>query len=164
MKRLFILVLALVMCFFMFACSKENDETVSSEENSSMAVSKDETSSQETLSSAAQNSSDEESIESSQEPALYLPYIGKWVCSDDYYVIVNEDGSIIYNGEEFTPEYFVYGDGIGAAVYDATYTYRGGIETFTGKGCVFVWGLTERFGEGVMVGDHDGRHFILQTE
>ena len=54
--------------------------------------------------------------------------------------------------------------GIGAVVPEATYSYKGGTEIHTGKGCIFVWGLTDRFGEGVMVGDHDGRQFILQGE
>lgn len=101
--------------------------------------------------------------------ALYVPYIGEWVCSDGYYVIVNEDGTIIYNDVEYTPEYFEMGDGVAVHLEDAEYTYYAGMDKngevyTTAKGCVFVWGLTERFGEGVMVGDHDGRQFILQAE
>ncbi len=104
-----------------------------------------------------------------QGEALYMPYIGKWVCSDGYYVIVNEDGTIVYNDVEYTPAYFEMGNGIAVYLENAEYTYYAGMDKngevyVTAKGCVFVWGLTERFGEGVMVGDHDGRKFILQEE
>ena len=98
----------------------------------------------------------------SAEAALHLPYVGKWVCNENYWVIVNEDGTLVYNGDTFSPEYIQIYGGIGAVVPEASYSYRGGTEIYTNKGCVFVWGLTDRFGEGVMVGDHDGRQFILQ--
>jgi len=82
---------------------------------------------------------------------------------------VNEDGSLIYNDEEYTPAYFEMGGGVAVYLEEAEYTYYAGMDKngevyITTKGCVFVWGLTDRFGEGVMVGDHDGRHFLLQTE
>lgn len=70
--------------------------------------------------------------------ALYSPYVGKWVCDENYWVVVNEDGTLIYNGETFTPEYIEIYGGIGAVVKNATYTYLGGTETYTGTGCVFI--------------------------
>ena len=102
--------------------------------------------------------------DNSTQAALYLPYVGKWVCDENYWVVVNADGTLIYNGDTFTPEYIQIYGGIGAVVPEASYSYRGGTEIYTNKGCVFVWGLTDRFGDGVMVGDHDGRQFILQGE
>ena len=81
---------------------------------------------------------------------IYVPYIGKWVCSNGDTVIINEDGTLIYNDTEYSPEYIkVYG-GVGVALQDV--------------GDLFVWGLTEKFGEGVMVSDRDGRKFILEVE
>ncbi len=162
MKKTISLLLALVLCLSLCACGGGNDtpETTDAPTETTTAPTEEKIippTIEEPTTEATQPT--EEEVE-----ALYTPYIGKWVCSDDYYVIVNEDGTIVYNDAEYTPEYIVYGDGVAAVLYDAPYTYQGGTETVTAKGCVFVWGLTERFGEGVMVGDHDGRHFILQTE
>ena len=81
---------------------------------------------------------------------MYVPYIGKWVCSNGDTMIVNEDGTLIYNNTEYSPEYIKAYGGIGVALQDVS--------------DVFVWGLVDRFGDGVMVSARDGRQFILQAE
>ena len=90
-------------------------------------------------------------LPAAEDPDLmYVPYIGKWVASNGDTVIIHEDGTLIYNDTEYSPEYInIYG-GVGVALQDV--------------GEVFVWGLADKFGEGVMISDRDGRQFILQVE
>jgi hypothetical protein len=161
MRNVFTLLLTFVLCLSLCACNSENNAPQVTDAPTEATVAPTEAevtipATEETIPPTA------EPTEESVEEALYTPFIGKWECSDGYYVIVNGDGTIVYNDAEYIPEYLTYADGVAAVVYDAPYTYANGTQTSTG--CVFVWGLTERFGEGVMIGDHDGRHFILQTE
>ena len=170
MKKAISLLLALVMCLSLCACGGGNDtpETTVAPTKATAAPTEEKIIPPTVEETIAETTIPPEETEEQGE-SLYMPYIGKWVCSDGYYVIVNENGTVVYNDVEYTPEYFVYGDGVAVYLEDAEYTYYAGMDEngevyITAKGCVFVWGLTEQFGEGVMVGDHDGRHFALQAE
>ena len=90
-------------------------------------------------------------LPTAEDPDLmYVPYIGKWVASNGDTVIINEDGTLIFNDAEYAPKYFKMSGGVAVHLQDI--------------GELFVWGLTEQFGEGVMFADRGGRLFTLQVE
>ena len=89
-------------------------------------------------------------LPTAEDPDLmYVPYIGKWVASNGDTVIINEDGTLIFNDSEYAPEYFMASGGIAVALQSI--------------GEYFVWGL-DGFGEDVMYSANGGRLFTLQVE
>ena len=168
MKKVISMALVLILCLSLCACGEGNDtpETTEAPAKATTVHTEDRIIPPTVEKPATEATQPTQPTEKDVE-SLYTPYVGKWVCSDEYYVIVNEDGTVIYNDVEYTPEYFEMGDGVAVHLENAEYTYYAGMDEngevyITAKGCVFVWGLTERFGEGVMVGNHDGRRYILQ--